>query len=91
MIKCALQYSRTDRQIVQLEMTHILNLFLRSDMYHVTFHFQEIVPIIGYCDIRLFALMSFTFCKNNKIKSCCCCRQLYKRDTQNKIGIQHYI
>ena len=49
--------SRTGRQIVQREMRRIINSFLRSDMYHHdTFHFQEIVPIIGHCVIEHYLI-----------------------------------
>lgn len=48
--------SRANRRAAEREMKRILNCFLRRDMYHVTFYFQEIVPIIGHYDIEDFMI-----------------------------------
>ena len=79
---------RVYRQTVEREMRYIL----RSEMYLVTFHFQEIVPIVGHCDIEdylIYRYVIFILQNVKMLKVVVACdniviQWLYKRDTLPK-------
>ena len=45
---------RRSRRAAQHGVKRILDYFLKRDVYHVTFYFEEIAPIIGHYDTEDF-------------------------------------